>query len=288
MHYCSCAAPNPTPSDTCSCENGGPEPATPSPTAPATPAPTSAATPPATPPATPQATPKPTAPPPPAACLAKNQPCSPTTPCCGSCNTKNGRCSGNGRLLRGRNDDGDQEHRVLGGLFSPSRHRQPVSPSESGREKKVVGKQLLLAFDTEGNVDNVNRRELHMDLDDAQRKWAKNKPKSGYSFVSYTVGGEFAASAQTRPVTITVQDGKPALMTYAQTGETVPADARTNIPPSIEAMLDRIHKDIDSNVASFEVQYYDNGVPRKVCETKILPSLRTELDCMHIINVKAL
>jgi hypothetical protein len=188
--------------------------------------------------------------------------------------------------LRGRNNDGDQEDRSLG-LFDKARYRQPIVPSESRREKKVVGK-LLLEFDLEGNVNNVDRKKSHKALDDARKVWEKNKPKSEYSFTTFTVGGESAASEQTHPVHVTVKPGQPVLMTYAQSGEQVPADATANIPPSIEAILDRIHKDIDTNIASFDVEYYDNGVPRKVCETKILPHGRTDMDCTHISNVNAL
>ena len=186
--------------------------------------------------------------------------------------------------MRGGNNDGDHEDRRLG-LFDKARYRQPIVPSESRREKKMVGK-LLLEFDQSGNVNGMNRKESHKALDNARKEWEKYKPDS-YSFVTYQVTGE-SFSEQTHPVHVIVKPGQPVLMTYAQSGNPVPADATAHIPSSIEAMLDRINKEIDENVASFEAQYYDNGAPRKVCETKILPHGRTDMDCTYISNVNVL
>lgn len=183
--------------------------------------------------------------------------------------------------MRGRNDGGDQEDRSLG-LFDNARYRQPAAPIEKRHETKVVG-DLLLVFDTEGNANNMNRKESHKALGEARGKWEKNSLDS-YSFTFYEVNGD-SAPEHPQPVTVTVQNGQAVSLIFAQTGESVPVDARGNIPSSIEAILDRIHKDIDTNIASFDVQYYDNGVPRKVCETKILPHGRTDMDCSYISNV---
>lgn len=151
----------------------------------------------------------------------------------------------------------------------------------------MVGRQLLLEFDAEGNVENVNRKDLHKALDEARVQWKKNK-LDAYSFVTYQVGGESAASEQPHPVTVNVRPGQLATMTYSQTGKPVPADATTNIPISIDHILAKIHTDIDSNVASFVAEYNNKGVPTKFCGTKILPKGKTDMDCTHISNVQAI
>jgi len=149
----------------------------------------------------------------------------------------------------------------------------------------MVG-QLQLLFAANGDVNDVNRHELHKALDEARTIWAKNR-LDAYSFTFYEVNGD-SAPEHPHPVTVTVQDGQLASIVYAQSGEQVPADDRTNIPISIDAMLDRINKEIDENVASFEAHYHENGAPTKFCETKILPHGRTDMDCTHISNVNAL
>jgi hypothetical protein len=55
------------------------------------------------------------------------------------------------------------------------------------------------------------------------------------------------------------------------------------------AILDKFASTgIDGNVSYFKAEYDNTGIPTKVCETKILPHGRTDMDCTYISNVNAL